>query len=144
MGLSIKKAVLWRRELENRPGSLSESLKPFAEAGVTLQVVMGYTFPGKPDLAAVEVYPVTGNRAETAALAGGLAPAEGINCLVVEGDDRPGLAYEMTDAISRAGINLNFGMFQVVGRRFVAVFGFDKQADVDKAAQYIREAEEER
>lgn len=142
MAVSVKKAVLWRRELENRPGTLAQALQPFAEAGLGLQVVMGYAFPGKPDHAAVEVYPVSGAKAEEAALAAGLTPAEGINCLLVEGDDRAGLAYQITDAISRAGINLNFCMLQVIGKRYLGMLGFSKEEDVNKAIRFIQEVDD--
>ena len=41
MAVTVKKAVLWRTQIENRPGMLASTLAPLAEAGADLQVVMG-------------------------------------------------------------------------------------------------------
>lgn len=42
MAVTVKKAVLWRKEVESQPGVLAATLKPLAEAGADLQIVMGY------------------------------------------------------------------------------------------------------
>src|SRR5277367_2889868 len=107
MAVTVKKAVLWRRELKNKPGTLADTLKPFADAGANLQVVMGYNYPGEPNRSAVEVYPVIG-KAEAAARKAGLRAADDLHCLVVEGDDRVGLAHQVAEAISDARVNISF------------------------------------
>ena len=137
MALSVKKAVLWRREIEHRPGTLAESLKPFAKAGVNLQVVMGYSSPGKGGVHAMEVFPVADAKAEQAAKEAGLHPAKEVHCVTVDGDDHAGIAYEMTNAIASAGINLNFAMLQAVNKRFNAVLGFSSDKDADKAVELL-------
>jgi ACT domain-containing protein len=38
----VKKAVLWRKEIDNRPGMLANTLEPLSEAGADLQVLMAY------------------------------------------------------------------------------------------------------
>src|SRR5271170_3755796 len=128
MAVTVKKATLWRRELTNKPGTLAETLKPFAKAGVNLQVIMGYTFP-HPGQAAVEVYPITDAKSEQAAKEAGLQPATDISCLVVEGDDKVGVGYEIAHAIGTAGINLQFAMCQVIEKRYLGVFGFGSPAE---------------
>ncbi len=52
MAVTIKKAVLWRKEIDNRPGMLANTLDPLSEAGADLQVVMAYRYPGGTDTAA--------------------------------------------------------------------------------------------
>jgi hypothetical protein len=47
MVVTVKKAVLWHKEIDNRPGMLASTLEPLAEAGADLQVVMGYRYPGE-------------------------------------------------------------------------------------------------
>ena len=42
MPVSVKKAILWRREVDNSPGILANILQPLSEAGADLQVVMAY------------------------------------------------------------------------------------------------------
>jgi hypothetical protein len=56
--VTVKRILLWRKEVENRTGVLAETLEPFAKAKANLQVVMGYRYPGTENKCAVEVYPV--------------------------------------------------------------------------------------
>jgi len=136
MAVSVKKAVLWRREIENRVGTLAESLKPFAKAGVNLQFVMGYASPQRSS-GAVEVYPVLDAKGEQAAKEAGLKPAHEIHCLMVEGDDRAGIVCDMANACAQAGINLHFAMCQALNKKFQAIVGFGSAADLEKATSLI-------
>lgn len=138
MPVTVKKVQLWRAEVENRPGVLAQTLKPLAEAGADLCVVMGYRYPGQ-EKAAIELYPVSGKKMEAAAAGGGLAAA-GIPTLLVEGDNKPGLGHALAEALGGAGVNINFLVAQVAGKKFSAVYGFDNEADAKKAAQVIKKA----
>lgn len=138
MAVKVKKAVLWKRDLENRPGTLAESLKPFAEAKQNLQVVMGYAYPGERNRSALEVYPVTGTRGEAAARKAGLEPMSQTNCLLVEGNDRVGLAYQMANALANERVNISFSIIQVVGGKYLAIFGFESAGDAEKASSVIK------
>jgi hypothetical protein len=138
MSLSVKKAVLWKRTIENRPGALSDTLKPFAKHEVNVEILMGYTIPGSHGPGTVEIYPIAGAKAEAAAKEAGLSPAHDAHCLIVEGDDKTGLAHEIASAIGGAGINLNFAMFTVIGKKFSSVLGFASSADADKASGVIQ------
>jgi hypothetical protein len=133
MALSVKSITLWRRELQDRPGTLAESLSPLAQGGVNVQIVMAYRFPGEPGRAAVELFPIAGKRATAAAGGAGFA-ASSIPALLVEGDDAPGLGERLTRAVADAGINLDFLIAQVIGRKYSAVFGF---ADADGARRAV-------
>jgi hypothetical protein len=139
MAVTVKKAMLWRKEVDNRPGMLASTLQPLAEAGADLQVVMAYRYPGGEDKAAIELHPVSGRKPNAAARAAGLAPSS-IPVLLVEGDNKPGLGHTIAKALGEAGINMSFVMAQVVGRKYAAVFGFENQADANKAATLIRKA----
>lgn len=139
MALSVKRITLWRREVENQPGVLARTLEPLAAAGADLRLVMGYRFPETPTRAAIELYPVAGRRATAAAEQAGLCPFE-LASLLVEGDNRPGLGAAMGRALAGAGVNVVFLVSQVVGRRFVAVFGFDDETLAATAATAIRAA----
>lgn len=138
MAVTVKKAILWRKELKNRAGTLAESLKPFADASANLQVVMGYVFPGDHNRAALEVYPVSGAKAEKAASAAGMSAFPEITCLIVQGEDRVGLGYEIANAIGKAAINVNFACIQVIAGRYTGIFGFHSEKDADKATQLIK------
>jgi hypothetical protein len=139
MAVTVKKIALWRSEVANRPGALAGALAPLAQAGADLRVVMAYRFPGDESRGAVELFPVTGRRAQAAARNAGLSES-GIPTLLVEGEDRPGTGAAIARAIAEAGINLAFFIAQVVGRRYAAVIGFDSEADAKKAASLIKRA----
>jgi hypothetical protein len=139
MAVTVKNITLWRKEVENKPGVLAQTLEPFAERGADLQVVMGYRFPGNESMGAIEIYPISGRKLTSAAEAAGVA-ASAIPTLLVEGDNKPGLGHAIAQAIADAGINLSFLMAQVIGRRYSAVLGFEKSEDARRAAALIKKA----
>jgi hypothetical protein len=137
MAVSVKKITLWRREIEDRPGSLARVLAPLAQTGTSLQVVMGYRYPEPTGQAAVELAPVGGKRSTAAAQNAGLTPST-IGALLVQGDDRPGLGGALSDALGQAGLNLHFLVALVSGRRYTAIFGFGSESDADRAVPIIK------
>ena len=139
MPVTVKRISLWRTEVENQPGAFARTLEPLAKAGANVQVAMGYRYPGEGNKAAIELYPIVGKKVTDAASRAGLS-ASSIPTLLVEGDDKPGLGLAITQALSGAGIKLNFCVAQVIGRKFSAVFGFDSEADAKNAAPLIKKA----
>ena len=137
MPVQVKRITLWRKELENRAGSLASTLEPVAEAGTDLEIVMGYCYPGDRAKAAVELYPVKNKKAMAAAQSAGLA-ASTIPAVLIEGDNRAGMGHAITKALADAGINLDFLVAQAIGRRFSAVAGFENDADANKATTLIK------
>jgi len=137
MAVKVKRISLWRKELENKAGTLAGTLEPLAKAGADLQIVMGYRYPGEGTKAAVELYPIVGRKTTQAAQGAGLAVAT-IPALVVAGDDRPGLGHAIAKAMAEAGINLDFLVAQVIGRKYSAVIGFENDADAMKASALIK------
>jgi hypothetical protein len=139
MALTIKRITVWRTDVDNRVGALAATLEPLAHAGADLQVVMAYRQPAHENRATIEVAPVSGKNATAAAGAAGLAVSP-MPTLLVEGDNRAGLGHAISRAVADAGINLNFLVTQVIGRRFSSVIGFDSDADARKGATIIKKA----
>jgi hypothetical protein len=139
MAVTVKKVTLWRGEVENKPGVLGNVLSPLADAGVDLQVVMGYRYHGVKNKAAIEIGPVSGRKASAAAKKAGLSACSVVT-LLVEGDDRPGLGRTIAEAIAAAGINIAFLVAQVIGTKFSAVIAFDDDAAARKATSLIKKA----
>ncbi len=139
MAVKVKRITLWRKDLENKAGTLAGTLEPLAKAGADLQIVMGYRYPGENAKAVVELHPIGSKKATQAAQGAGLA-ASTIPVLYVEGDNRPGLGHSITQAIAEAGVNLDFLMAQVIGRKYSAVIGFENDADAIKASALIKKA----
>jgi len=139
MAVTVKKIALWRKEVDNRAGILASALAPLAHARTNIHVVMAYRYPSHESKGAIELYPVTGKKSATAAREAGFSPSN-IPALLVEGDNRPGLGYATAQAIANTGINLDFLVAQVVGKKYSAVFGFESDADAAKCAAIIRKA----
>ena len=139
MAIRIQKLTLWRTVVPHRPGALAELLDPLAAAGADLQVVMGYRLHGPEGRAVVEVSPINSRRPALAAEKSGLTPG-GAPTLQVLGDNRPGLANRIARALADSHVNIAFLVAQVVGKRYSAIFGFESEADLDKAADRIRAA----
>src|SRR3990170_2741816 len=106
MALTVKVITLWRREIENQPGALGGVLQPLATTKTDLQVLMAYRFPGDESRGAVELFPISGKKATSAASDAGLTPANDIPAVLVQGSNRAGLGYQTARAIAEAGINL--------------------------------------
>ncbi|HTP34193.1 MAG TPA: hypothetical protein VMJ75_18575 [Candidatus Acidoferrales bacterium] len=139
MPISVKRIILWRTEVDNRPGALASTMEPPARAGADLTVVMGYRHPGAEGKAVIEVFPITGKKLAAAAATAGLGAAA-IPTLLVEGDNKPGLGWAVAQTVGAAGINIAFLVAQVIGQRFSAVIGFETEDDAKKAAPLIKKA----
>lgn len=140
MAVTVKDITLWRREIDNRPGMLAQTLGPLATAKADVQVLMAYRFPGDESRGAVELFPISGKKAAAAAQAAGLTPADDIPAVLVTGTNKPGIGFDTTTAIAAAGINLSFVVAQVIGSKFSAVYGFDNDADRRKAATLLKKS----
>jgi hypothetical protein len=139
MAVTVKSISLWRKESENRAGLLAQTLEPLAKTGADLGVVMGYRLPGNDVKAAIEIYPVSGRKMMAAAVAAGLADAA-IPTILVEGDNKPGVAHKIAQTIADAGVDMSFFVAQAIGRRYSAVIGFSNGADAKRAASLIKKA----
>ena len=139
MAVTVKKIVLWRKEVENKPGALASGLASLAGAGADLQVLMAYRYPGEESKAAIELYPVTAKKSVAAAQEAGLS-ASSLPALLVEGDNKPGLGHAIAEPIASGGIDMDFVVAQVIGRKFSAVFGFGSEEDATKSIGLIRKA----
>jgi hypothetical protein len=139
MAVSVKKIVLWQAHVEDNPGTLSRVLAPLADTGADLQVVMGYHLHGQPGAARIEIAPVTGKKASSAAEKAGFSAAT-IPALLVQGDNRPGLGRAITEAIAGAGINITFLVAQVIGGQFSAVIALQDEAAAKQATTLIKKA----
>src|SRR2546422_3561715 len=114
MAVSVKKIVLWRKEVENRTGILANALAPLANTGADIHVVMAYRFPGAESMAAIELYPVTGKKSAAAAAEAGFS-ASSIPGLLGEGQNRAGLGYASAQGLADGGINMGFVIAHGIG-----------------------------
>ena len=137
MAVRIKRIELWSTEVSSRPGALAEALEPLAQGNVDLKVVRVRAVTGSTGRLSVEVYGGTSKRALMVARGAGFSVAASTTVLV-QGDNRPGLAYAVANAVAWAGIGVRDLDAEVVGTRYSAVLTFDTEADAEKAVSVIR------
>ncbi len=137
MDIKVKRIGLWRTEVPGRPGALAAALEPLAQQGADLKVVRVRAAPGRAKRNIVEVYAGEGPRAAAVARAAGfsLSPA---TTLLMQGDNWPGFAYAVANAVAWAGIGVRDHEAGVVDRRFSSTLTFDTEGDAKQAAAVIR------
>lgn len=137
MDIKVKQIGLWRTEVPRRPGALAAALEPLAQQGADLTVVRVRVAQGRAKRNVVEVYAGDGRRAAAIARAAGfsLSPA---TTLLMQGDNWPGFAYAVANAVAWAGIGVRDHEAGVVDRRFSSTLTFESEDDAKKAAAVIR------
>ena len=138
MSLTITKVDVWAAEIADTPGGLAKLLGALAGAGADLECVIARRDPTKTGKSVAFLTPVKGANARKTAKSAGLAPAEKLATLKIEGDDTPGSGARITATIAEAGVNLRGVSGAVIGGKFVAYLGFDTTADATKAARALK------
>jgi predicted amino acid-binding ACT domain protein len=138
MSLTVTKVDVWAAQIDDKPGGLARLLEALAGAGADLECVVARRDPSKTGKGVAFLTPVKGANVRKAAKAEGLAPAEKLATLKVEGNDAPGLGFLITSAIADSGVNLRGVSGTVVGRKLVVYLGFDGNADAAKAARALK------
>ena len=131
MSVRVKRVVVWRTVVENRPGAMARALEPLARQD--LDLVIGYQG------AVIDIAPVVGRKAATAARSAGFEPLP-TSTVLIEGEDRPGLCFAAARALGDAGVSMDSVVAQAVGRKYQALFGFTNDADAKRAVTLIRRA----
>jgi hypothetical protein len=138
MSFTVTKVDIWTCKIEDKPGALANVLTALGSAGANVDCVIARRDSAEAGSGDVFVTPVQGTAARKAAQSVLLTPAKNIGTLKIEGDDAPGLGGRIATAIAEAGINLRGVSAAVIGRKFVAYFGFDSAADATKAARAVK------
>jgi predicted amino acid-binding ACT domain protein len=138
MALKVTRTDVWAGDLRDVPGGLAEVLEQIAAGGGSMQFLIARRDDKRTGSGKVFVTPVTSQKTKDAAGRGGLQRASNIGTLRVEGADARGLGAKITRAIADAGVNLRGVSAAVIGKNFVAYFGFDSDADADRAAQALK------
>lgn len=101
MTVAVKKAFVWKKELDSHPGAIAEALAPLARATGDLQRIMVYRFPDARK-GAIEFHPISARKLVSVANGSGFAPSS-IRVLLVEGDNRKALGSALTKGLGDAG-----------------------------------------
>jgi len=139
MTLKVTKIDVWATSIDDQPGGLANKLAVLAEAGADLEFIIARRAPDKPGTGVVFVTPLRGdNEISAAAEVAGFADTPSLHSVRVEGDNRAGIATDLTMKLAGAKINLRGMSGAVIDDRFVMHFAFDTDADAALAMDLLR------
>ena len=128
----IRTAQYFKVQIADKPGTLGGMLAPLREEGVNLLAV--HAFP-RNRRTQVDVVPEDPTGFKNVAKAHKLKMQGPKTCLLVDGDDRPGVLADLTDRLGSAKINMTAVTGLAAGQgRFGAIL-WVKPRDVKKAAK---------
>jgi hypothetical protein len=136
MPLQIRRVQVWSAEIPDRPGAAAGKLAYLNEAGADLEFIFTRPNPASPTTSVLFLAPIVGPQQIQAARAAGIGPAVDVAMLSVEGDNHPGLSYQIMSSLAVAGINLRGIAVSCAGHRFAAYLAFD-DADVATLALQV-------
>src|SRR5512134_1268535 len=140
MDLLVERVDVWAATIEDKPGGLAMLLDALRSAGADLQFIIARRAPDKPGTGVVFVTPLQNDRETRVAAQVGFNVAQSLHSVRVLGQDRPGVAAELTQKLADAGVNLRGFSASVIGTQFVAYVAFDSLADANKAMEILRSA----
>ena len=137
MGLFVEAVDVWAAPIPDRAGGLAEALRALKDAGADLQCVIARRTPDQPGNGVVFVTPLQGDAEIAAAGQFGFNVRHKVHSVRVMGRDRPGIAADLTQKISEAGVNLRGFSAAVIGTQFVAYLALDTRADADRVIRIL-------
>ena len=140
MDLTVERVEVWAASIEDKPGSLATILAGLRKAGADLNFILARRAPEQPGKAVVFVTPLQGDAELEAAATLGFSPTTRVQAVRVEGQNRPGIAAELTARLAAAGLNLRGFSAAVLGTLFVLYLGLDSAEDATQAASILQQA----
>ncbi len=140
MDLIVERVNVWAASVRDKAGGLSQLLAGLRDAGADLDFVIARRTPEKPGMGVVFVTPLRGDREVAAAASLGFNVTKSVHSVRIVGDNRPGVAAEVTEKLTAAGINLRGFSAAVIGPRFIFYIGLDSAADAAKAVNILQQA----
>jgi len=138
MKLKLSRFDMWSATIEDRAGGAADKLEPLGRAGVNLEFVFARRTPELPGNGVLFVTPIKGRKTISAAQAVGLAKAEDVCALRIEGPDKPGVTAHMVRALANAGISFRALSAAAIGSKFVAYLALDTAEDMARANRVLK------
>ena len=140
MDLIIERVKVWAASIKDEPGGLARILTGLREAGADLDFAISRRAAEKPGTGVVFVTPLRGDKEVAAAEALGFNATSGLHSVRIEGENKPGLAAELTEKLAAAGINLRGLSAAALGSRCILYIGLDTDEDAAKAVNILQQA----
>jgi hypothetical protein len=139
MDLIVKRVNVWAASIRDEVGGLAQLLIGLGEAGADLDFIIAWRTAEKPGTGVVFVTPLRGDREIAAAAELGFNVTHSIQAVRIEGDNKAGIAAELTEKLATTGINLRGLSAAVIGPRFIIYIGLDTTADAEKAIEILKQ-----
>jgi len=139
MNLTVERVEVWATTIDDQAGRLAKTLTDLWEAGADLNFILARRAPEAFGKAEVFVTPLQGDAELEAAATLGFNPTTSVHSVRVEGENRPGMAAELTALLAAAGLNLRGFSAAVIQTRFVLYIGFDSAEDAAKAVAVLQQ-----
>jgi hypothetical protein len=139
MALIIDRVDVWAASINDEIGGLGQLLTCLRDAGADLDFVLARRTAEEPGMGVAFFTPLRGDAEVAAATDLGSNVTRSVHSVRVEGDNRPGIAAEMTDRLAARGINLRGFSAAVIGPRFIAYIGLDSSEDADEAVEILQQ-----
>ncbi len=140
MDLIVERAEVWAASIRDKSGSLAQVLTGLREAGADLDFIIARRAPEKPGTGVVFVTPLRGDREIAAAADLGFNVTRSLNSVRIEGENKPGIAAELTQKLLAEGLNLRGFSASVSGARFIIYIALDTAKDAARAANILQQA----
>jgi len=134
----VESVDVWAAPIKDEPGGLAYILGGLRDAGADLEFVVARRAPETPGKGVVFVTPLRADREVRVATALGFDVTRSLHELRVEGENKPGVAAQLTGKLAAAGINLRGYTAAVIGTKFIMYFGLDTAEDTAKAAAILK------
>jgi hypothetical protein len=139
MDLRVEREDVWAAGIKDEPGGLAKVLTSLAEVGADLDFIIGRRAPEEPGAGVVFLAPLRGDEQISTAAMLGFNVTTSLQTVRVEGDNEPGVAAKLTEALAAAGINLRGLSAAVLGERFIIYIGLDSAADASKVVTVLEQ-----
>jgi hypothetical protein len=138
MKLMVEKVDVWAAGIKDQAASLAAVLAGLRDAGADLNFVLSRRSAEKPGAGVVFVTPLRGDAEIEKAASLGFSVTSSVHSVRVEGENRRGIAAEVTAKLGAAGINLRGLSAGVIGPRFIMYIGLDSAEDAARAMKILQ------
>jgi hypothetical protein len=128
----------WAASIPDRSGALAAKLRALADGGVNLELVIARRLGDETGKGVMFVTPIQGAKQTGAAGAAGFTRTTSLHTLRIEGPDKIGQASRVATSLAEHGLNLRGFSAAALGKKFICYVAFDTEADVVKAARFVR------
>ena len=118
---------------------MSYILSSLRQVGADLDFIIARRAPDKPGTGVVFITPLRGDTEIAAAAMLGFNVTTSLESLRIEGENIPGVAEKLTEALAAAGLNLHGFSGAVIGKRFIVYISLDTERDAEKAAAILKQ-----